>query len=506
MALRQQEAHRPRRRQGPWLALALGAGISLLAGIAVPIALGSLAVSGVDSLIVALALTLLAGITALIYAERRRLISLPVFTGVALLGYPVGALAYALGWQGDVSLIPVFSASAENRVYLLWALALVAGGLAAWLVGYHLLGAARIGRKAKDAVAEDASPPDVAPVDRGRLRKVVAGYTLVGALGLALYFRGQGGLQQFLDQVAYLRVIPVGSFYLSWVALLLPVASLLWLGADEDHARRSPLFWALFGLSFLALLSTGSRWAPGGYLLIAALTYYQRHGSWRRIAATFCALGLAVITLSMAIGAWRAISFEISDVSLAALTTRTLGMLSPRDVLSLFVEGRNGTDVDLLAWTLKNYSWDNLLWGRTALDIPLMVVPRSLWPGKPTELGMRLFQEYTGWADVTNAWHPGMVGELYANCHAFGVIIGMMLLGLASARVDRWRASHLHEPATALLYAVFAVKFALMGIIIGLMMPTIELSLYAIPLAFGIRLLHRRAEARTGVINDAHRH
>ena len=452
-----------------------------------------------DPLIMGLAILTLIVVGLALYAERCWLVSLPVLVGLAFLGYPLGALSYALGWvEPTDAQIPVFSAHLQNHIYLVYALLLVLGGFMAWLSGYYLgLGRARTAPKVT---------PHSATIDRGRLHRVVGAFALVGLVGLALYYRGQGGLGNFIDNVALLRVVPVGTFYLSWIALLLPASSLFWLGMDYDRAVRNPWFWGLFATGFIALLSYGNRWAPGGYLLIAALLYYQRQTSWKRATLPLLALAGAVVLLTVGVSAWRTLSMEEGDVQLQAITARALSSLSFQDLLALFVGQRNTTDVDLLAWITHNYSWGNLLWGRSLFDIPLMVVPRTLWPGKPVELGIRLFQEYSGWYNVSNAWHPGMLGELFVNYHVFGVLLGGMLLGVLGGRVEKWRRSHQQEPATGLIYAVFAIKFALMGAIIGFMMPAIEFLVMAIPLCLGARLVTGASNPTRSVFDHAHRH
>ena len=164
-------------------------------------------------------------------------------------------------------------------------------------------------------------------------------------------------------------------------------------------------------------------------------------------------------------------------------------MVSIKNIIYLTIGGRNATDVDLLSWIIQKYPVDRLLWGRSLLDIPLMVVPRAMWPDKPTEIGVRLFQEYSGWEGYQNAWHPGIIGELYVNFHLLGVIAGMLLLGAVCAKLDTRRFRQSGSPLSRIFYAVFAIKFVVMGLVTGFMFPVIHTLLFLIPIYIAGKLV-----------------
>jgi hypothetical protein len=83
--------------------------------------------------------------------------------------------------------------------------------------------------------------------------------------------------------------------------------------------------------------------------------------------------------------------------------------------------------------------------GGTLFDAVAAVVPRALWPGKPTTAGSGdIVSTYTGidFAYGTSVG-VGQVMELYINFGTLGVIIGFVIIGAFVAVVDRRSAAYL---------------------------------------------------------------
>ena len=472
------------------LLLAAAAG-SVAAGILVPRLSGALPGPAVVTTIVVLALVLLAALGALLCAGRHNLIGLPIMTALGFLFYPLGALTYATGQKDPSPLIPTFSEDRTARSFLLLALLLVIAALAAWAIGYWLF------REREPATSQRSAAGAVSSVNRRRLALVVGAFTLIGALAFTRHYAARGGLYNSLATIAQYRGSVGNTSLWSWLALLMPEACLLWLGLDYEGARHSALFWPLFAISFLSLLSFGNRWTPAGFLLIAALVHYQYRGVTRNTLLLAALLGVVMLVMSLGVSVWRSLSTQGKPLVASDVARRVAAELSLQGVMGLTIWGRNMADVDLLAWIIQYYGPNNLLWGRTFLDIPLVAIPRTLWPGKPTEVGVSLFQLYSGWTGVLNAWHPGAIGELYVNAQLPGVLLGMLALGALFARVEAWRSRHAQEPGTALLYAVFAIKFALMTVIMGFMMPAVNFVTDFVILSLGIWFVRQPGPNKT---------
>ena len=85
--------------------------------------------------------------------------------------------------------------------------------------------------------------------------------------------------------------------------------------------------------------------------------------------------------------------------------------------------------------------------GGTLFDAIVAVIPRALWPGKPTTAGSGdIVSTYTGidFAYGTSVG-VGQVLELYINFGTAGVVVGFVVIGALIALVDRRSASYLAQ-------------------------------------------------------------
>lgn len=77
-------------------------------------------------------------------------------------------------------------------------------------------------------------------------------------------------------------------------------------------------------------------------------------------------------------------------------------------------------------------------YGATLVILPLVVVPRFIWLGKPARGGSDFMQEHSGIALSESAtFGTGTVFEFYVNFGYVGVFIGFIVLGWLIRRVDR---------------------------------------------------------------------
>jgi hypothetical protein len=95
-----------------------------------------------------------------------------------------------------------------------------------------------------------------------------------------------------------------------------------------------------------------------------------------------------------------------------------------------------------------------LQYGKTYLDVLLFVVPRGIWPNKPTAFSRAVGDYVTG---NENDVPPGVIGELFANYHVFGIVAGMFLLGRLMGFVY-WRAN-IGSGGSIAMYAILIPYF-----------------------------------------------
>lgn len=76
-------------------------------------------------------------------------------------------------------------------------------------------------------------------------------------------------------------------------------------------------------------------------------------------------------------------------------------------------------------------------YGDTLINLPLVIVPRFLWPDKPERGGSGFMTEHTGIILSENAtFGTGTVFEFYINFGCLGVFIGFIVLGWIIRRLD----------------------------------------------------------------------
>lgn len=82
--------------------------------------------------------------------------------------------------------------------------------------------------------------------------------------------------------------------------------------------------------------------------------------------------------------------------------------------------------------------------GATLVILPLVVVPRFLWPDKPTRGGSDFMSEHTGIILSDQAsFGFGSVFEFFVNFGYLGIFFGFVLFGWLLSRLDRSAATHL---------------------------------------------------------------
>jgi len=100
---------------------------------------------------------------------------------------------------------------------------------------------------------------------------------------------------------------------------------------------------------------------------------------------------------------------------------------------------------------------DHFANGRTLQDALIALVPRFLWPNKPTLAGSgNIVSDFTGirFAEGTSVG-VGMVMELYINFGSTGVLVGLVIFGFILASIDRYSA----QARDAGQWATFALWF-----------------------------------------------
>ena len=114
------------------------------------------------------------------------------------------------------------------------------------------------------------------------------------------------------------------------------------------------------------------------------------------------------------------------------------------------------TGVDALALIIKYTPNPNpFAYGRDLLQLPLALIPRQLWKGKPHETGGSYFEtSYEGLPpSFTGATSIQLISDVYRNFYLFGVVGGMFLIGASLRYMYFFCSPYRANPAGIFFYA-----------------------------------------------------
>lgn len=275
------------------------------------------------------------------------------------------------------------------------------------------------------------------------LQFVVAVYVVIGSALFALGVAAIGGPSALIAaQSDRLRAFS-GVNYLLYGCQLLPLA---WLVALNRRLSGPPADRRISaGFIFVGTLALAPTMFLGTKLILffaAGTTAMLIDQLWRRVNV------IAVIAFAGAslIGA-TAYDLIFRDYLVnRELVSVVLTDLSTADRAELVWEGAVGKQfmqLQLLTVTIDAHDTDlPAESGRTFLPVFTQLIPRRLWPGKPTTpaglFAERLRPELVA---TGTTFPPSFVAELYWNGGTPLVVIGMLLLGGAARSVERWRTA-----------------------------------------------------------------
>lgn len=356
--------------------------------------------------------------------------------------------------------------------------ALAGAGIAAWCLFYvAVLAFPNGGGRRLPAVLLRTRPE----ISTWRAVAVLAAGTLLwGAL-----FQRQGGFDALIHSPASIRSNQQSSFYgFIGVWIVQGAALYAWMAALGAGRRPPPAdpwrAWAVFafafGLSIAATVCLQLRELALALVVAMLIVYvHERRPTATRLAWAAGLLAL-VIVAALVFQQVRDYSQRVSTGRAIELTLDT----PPTELASADLD----TFDNLVSMRQLVPDSVPFLDGRTLADIPLALVPRALWSGKPQPVD-QLASGYlypgpqplnrTGRA-VSVAGLPGapisLQGELYWNLGLAGVVVGSGVAGLLMGLVGRLGRRAGESP--------------------------ILLGLIAIAIAFGPLLLTRSVAAMTG--------
>jgi oligosaccharide repeat unit polymerase len=261
-----------------------------------------------------------------------------------------------------------------------------------------------------------------------------------------MYVERQGGLDaHLLSWQEGRHEALAGEYY--WVLLIRAsaLAVLLWFSLERRSIYK-PFFWLCVLISMVInFLATGSRSTIIVFFIIAMLVWMLRE---RKFAPTrVIMVGVLGVILISFLGGFRTRLWkgEISLVSDKEDTTLT----------EYFEQGavesaeRAWTSNGLLPILARVPNEVEMLYGSSYIAFVTLPVPRSVWRGKPGQIGGLVGDTFFNSPAGTP---PGPIGEAYWNFHIPGVIIVFFIFGVFQKWLAQWFVRYQRYPAAILIY------------------------------------------------------
>lgn len=370
-----------------------------------------------------------------------------LFAGLTLLGYLASLPAFLE--ERDAASVFLAYAYRDRAGSLEAALALATLGSAAFWAGWW------VGRP-----QARARPRRSVRWNGRRLQLMV---TLYSVLGLAAFSLGVvligGPSNLLLAQADRLRVFS-GLNFLLYGAQLLPIA---WLAVlrrrlEADGDGLTPRFLLLGLLAVSPTLLLGTKVIVIFVIGTSVLLFHQVR---RRLRS-------AVVAVAGAVGLLGALGYDLyfrEYLVRKEITSFVLSQLTPAERVNLVLERSVGSQfMQLQNLTVIVDAHDRDLaaeGGRTFLPVFTQLVPRLLYPSKPTTpSGMFALKLRPDLVEAGTTFPPSYLGELYWNAGAPLVFLGMLLLGWGSRRVEWWRARG--DPMASVIGAITVMMMPLL--------------------------------------------
>ena len=352
-----------------------------------------------------------------------------------------------------------------------WVFFYSALGLLALYAGYYSGAAVRLGERM------------VRALDPGRLWKrsrivpVALVWMAIGLAGAMAYVQAFGGFRAVTGNLVF--VATEGSLGHFWQIALMEFAvvglHLLVVGNLTEPGGRLRWLPAVSGVTLVLFLYliTSSKFLILRAFVPLAIFYHllRRRIHFAHMVLLLVAFGLLFPVFyayrQFGLADMHALSDQVQDTQGEAWLLQANVLTRAYDADSfLMVLDRTGNTVPFR-------------FGASLLDLTYFFIPRSLWPEKPMSYSLQFADHY--YSDVRlgglNFVSPSLMGELYANFHVLGIVVGMWLLGLVM-RASHGMAIRGGGPGALLYGYIFLtaihmvegsiaaqIEFALMGVV-----------------------------------------
>lgn len=303
-----------------------------------------------------------------------------------------------------------------------WSVGYADVGLACFHVGYHVM---KIRFRNTPGLQNNRSRWDTR-----RSARVVFFGGVCALLSAAIGVYAAGGIAGVFANVGRLREVTAGYAYGLLGAAYFPIGAILLL-ADHlsGHPRRlSMVLFLIASVGYSAIF--GNRTGMFAIVLSCMIVYSYMHGIRKKWRFAFVSVAIATVVIPVVVFWGFARQFQVSVSEIP----RVVDIMRGEDPSLFYSQILGEFDaVDSFAAVLHGGpSVFPFRFGQTYLDVASFVIPRAIWPNKPIAFSTAVGDYVT---DNGNDVPPGIIGELYVNFSGYGIVVGMLLLGMLMSLV-----------------------------------------------------------------------
>jgi oligosaccharide repeat unit polymerase len=358
--------------------------------------------------------------------------------------------------SGEVMLPWLEPQSSYNQPSYLLAVALSTIGLQLFYFGYYQ----RIGKVIGNSL------PEVSSWSNKRAILVTPFVMLFGFGSAYILFAGQGGVQNFIQNIAYWRALgSVGNGPLVYPATgLLSTASLIFfISYIYKHNNRSGVLLGVivFCLSLIPSILLGFRATliPPILQITVLWNYLYKPLSWKKIII-YVSLLFFILTMyglvreNVEAGRSGLDVFSLGefglDIILKPLFLRTPGTEMVVNIIQKMDSGRD-----------YQYFWGSIFESLTIL------IPHAIWSEKQISMmkfGREIMDDFFIWRDgsigeATGGTSPTVIGYLYWQMGVLGVLLGMFTIGVFARTIYQYLCVNAKSLGRLMVYSAIMSSF-----------------------------------------------
>jgi hypothetical protein len=309
-----------------------------------------------------------------------------------------------------------------------------------------------------------AQPLNLEAIFIRNVMKLVVFFSGVGVVSFLLLFHSIGMsptaflenpiLRSFLTDGTLGVASPLANLWISG-AFMFPLASCIWLaGAGAKGRQPHPIWFMHLLVSIIIYLLIAGRVNLLGFfatlIIIYALTV-------RKVPVNVLVLGgFAGMLYAYIIHIWRSVMGTQKIDIVRAGQVEIAGRASFGGFLE-FITGVDLSDIRIFPLIIDTYGVSRPFhWGDTLLGIIYGFIPRTIWPGKPLDLGLEIGSLSDVSRVVLTGTPPGFFPEMFMNLHVVGILVGAALLGWGFGTLYRRLVLRGRDAVSSILYALVA--------------------------------------------------